>query len=316
MLRIHLFVFAISVFLLAGCSGGSDSDGTGTGTLTLGLTDAPIDDLDQVRIYITGITIKPESGPPESYDVTIPEVCIAVPGETDTCNPINLLALQGGVVMTVISDLTLDAGRYEWIRLEVREADSYAIEDSGGVVEIDIRIPSNRGLQLAGGFTILAGQTTSIMMDWDVRQGMTNPVGADDYILKPTIRITDLAEYGTIRGSVADTTCESTPTDGVVYVFQGDLSATPPADADANLDDIDNDNPNPLVTASVVMNDDMTTFSYGAHFLPAGTYTVALTCDEDNIPENETDMTADDDISFINPQVRTIADGDVAEANF
>ena len=56
---------------LSGCGGGSGSSSDATGTLTVGLTDAPVEMVEQVRLYLTGVTIKPEGGPPESYSVNL-----------------------------------------------------------------------------------------------------------------------------------------------------------------------------------------------------------------------------------------------------
>jgi hypothetical protein len=111
------------------------------------------------------------------------------------------------------------ADQYQWLRLDVDATKSYILEDAGGIVDVDVRIPSERGLQPSGGFssTCLEG--------------------------------------------------------GVVYVFEGDLQP-------AEIDDIDNNEPNPLVTATVKQQDDGS-YAYKVNFLPIGPYTVALTCDTD-----------------------------------
>ena len=303
---IWLLVFGLQ---LGGC-GGSGSSRDATGTLSVGLTDATVDMVEQVRLYLTGVTVKPEGGPPESYSVNLTD-CSAVPGETDDCNPVDLLALQDGIVLTVLANQELPAGRYQWLRLEVDEERSYIVEQAGGIDDIEVRIPSERGLQLSGGFVILAGESTELVMDWDAQQGLANPVGQSGYILKPSIRITDMSEYGAVAGSVSE--CVDT---AVVYVFEGNLIEEPPAEPAANLDDIDNNDPNPLVTASVAQKADGS-YGYEVNFLPVGIYTVALTCDNDEVPSSDTDLEeANDALEFINPQIADVEDGLTEQINF
>jgi hypothetical protein len=310
----------IATGLLTGCGGSGNDPVDQNGYLTVGFTDAPVDMVDQVRLYVSRVTVKPETGPPVSYPVN-PDLmdCLAVPGETDDCNPVDLLSLQDGIVLTVLANQELAAGRYEWLRLDIDEAQSYIVEDAGGIDDIEVRIPSARGLQLSGGFVILAGETTNLVMDWDARQGLTNPMGFPGYILKPSIRVTDLSEYGAVAGTVSDALMMGQCMDtAVVYVFDGDLIPAPPAnpyDPAANLDDIDNNMPNPLVTAAVNPLD-VGGYGYEVNFLPLGTYTVALTCDIDNVPATDALDDADDVIEFIDPQIAIVEDGQTEEVNF
>jgi len=297
--------------LLAGCGGSGSSDG-GTGTLTLGLTDAPVEDVLELRLYIEGATVKRRGGPPETYPIDLVD-CASAPGEADDCNPVNLLALQDGLILTVLADQPMLAGEYEWLRLDVDDSRSYVVEDSGGInPDIDVRVPSQRGLQLSGGFTILAGNTTNLVMDWDARQGLAHSVGTDSYIVKPSIRLTDLAQWGSIEGSVADTIVDGDcPDGGVVYVFEGDVEP----------DDIDNNDPNPLVTAAVEPAD-RGGFGYKVHYLPSGetgmTYTVALTCEASNdlVPITEDPTDSDDGIAFVAPQTTVVTDGQTNRVDF
>ena len=296
--------------LISGCGGGSSSDRDPMGTLSVSLTDASVDMVDQVRLFVTSVTVKPPGGPPVSYEVILP-VCAATPGEVDVCNPVDLLALQDGIVLTVLANQEMTAGRYQWLRLDVDETMSYIVEETGGIDDIEVRIPSEQGLQLSGGFVILAGQSTELVMDWDARKGLTNPVGLPGYILKPSIRVVDMSEYGTISGSVD--ACVDT---AVVYIFEGDLIPASSADPTENLDDIDNNDPNPLVTASVTQADNAS-FGYEVKFLPVGTYTVALTCDVDEVPARDTDLVeANDVITFVSPQIANVQVGQTETINF
>ncbi len=310
--RIPLAMALANAALLAGCGGGSGGSGDGTGTLTLGLTDAPVDNVAQLRLYIEGATVKRPGGPPETYPIDLTD-CAGMPGETGDCNPVDLLSLQDGLILTVLADQPMLAGEYNWLRLDIDDARSYVVEDDGGVnEEITVRVPSERGLQLSGGFTILADRTTNLVMDWDARQGLAHAVGTDTYIVKPSIRLTDLAQWGTIEGTVAETTdTGECPDGGVVYVFEGDVVP----------DDIDNNEPNPLVTASVGPVD-RGGFGYTVHYLPSGdsgmTYTVALNCDpsSDLVPTTDDLEDNNDDIVFVTPQTTIVTDGETKIVDF
>jgi len=300
--------------VLAGCGGGSggSDDVLATGRLTVGLTDAAVDSVQEVRIYVTGVTVKREGGPPETVTLNLPD-CVGTPGETDICNPLNLLSLQNGIVLALLDGEEVIADRYQWLRAEIDENQSYVVADNGDI--IDLRIPSARGLQLSSGFVILQDRTTTLLLDWDVRKGLVNPLGRPEMMLKPSIRVIDMASYGAIEGTVADALtmgdCANETDTGrgnVVYVFTGDV--TP--------DDIDNNAPNPLTTAPVRMTSNGA-YTYEVNFLPPGTYTAAFTCQglDDAIPESDTDQDeANDDIEFIGSSLATVVDGATARVDF
>lgn len=298
--------------ILAGCGGSGSSSAPQTGTLSLGLTDAPVEDVIGLHLYITGATAKRQGASPESLPIDLTD-CAVVPGENPDCNPVDLLTLQDGLILSVLADHEMLAGEYQWLRLEIDSSRSYVVEGTGGVNEdIEVRVPSERGLQLSGGFTILANQSTDLAMDWDAKQGLAHSIGTDSYIVKPSVRLIDLAQFGSIDGTVSDTiTSGDCPEGGVVYVFEGDV--TP--------DDIDNNVPNPLTTASVGPGD-AGGFAYAVHYLPSGdsgmTYTVALTCEaaSDFVPTTDAAGDSDDAIAFVSPQTTVVTDGQTNTVSF
>lgn len=313
LLRLFLAVSVSSLGACGGGSGGSDGpDVLQVGQLSIGMTDAPVDSVEEVRIYVTGVTVKREEGPPESFPLNLTD-CSMEPGESDSCNPLNLLGLRDGLVLGLLNEQDVIAGRYQWLRAEIDDARSYVVEDGGGVVPL--RIPSARGLQLSSGFVVLQDRTTHLLLDWDVRKGLVDPVGQPGLMLKPTIRVVDMAAYGAIAGTVDDALtmgdCTSEPDTGrgnLVYVFTGDVVP----------DDIDNNAPNPLVTAPVRSTSNGA-FTYRVDYLPPGSYTVAFTCQglDDGVPESDTDLDeANDDIDFVSPQVAEVVDGATTAVNF
>jgi len=249
---------------LAACGGGSSNPDTGT--MTLGLTDAPIDEIFALNVQLTGVTIKPQSGPAISYDFPAPL-------------DVDLLTLTGGNVVNLLDGWTVDAGRYNWLELHANAEidgvfDSWAKEtDTGGMIEL--RIPSGSS-RFVSGFVITAGQNNSFTLDWDVRRALTNPVGLDGWNLGPAHRLIDMTEYGSLSGTVADAlvmdgscTADAEGNGNVVYVYNG-LDATP--------DDMGSPG-EPLTSAPVTVDETMAgAYTYTVSFLDPGDYTVAFTC--------------------------------------
>ncbi|TKV69541.1 DUF4382 domain-containing protein [Marinobacter panjinensis] len=279
---------------LAACGGGgSSSSGAGeTGSVSVGLTDAPVDSAQEVNIEVMALVLQPSDGERSRFEMKFPE-------------PINLLDLQGGAFETLISDEEVPAGAYNWMRLELGDDNTILLDDGSSHI---LTTPSARGVQTSG-FTVPAGGVVSLTIDFDVRKSLVNPVGQEDYRLKPVLRLVDNSEVGTIKGTVAGELitqeCGDTFTQGYagnVYVHEG---------ADAVTDDIGSEN-EPLVVASV---NDNGTYTYTAAFVPAGEYTVSYTC-EDDLIENDQAEPSDDDINFNGAQNVTVVAGETSTADF
>jgi hypothetical protein len=280
------------------CDSSSNDD---NGEINLALTDATVDHVTEVHVQFTGVTLKPANGEPQEFLF-------------DTPKDFDLMQLQDGVTAELLPDTTVPAGEYNWIRLHVNAEfdnvyDSYARLDDG--TEVEIRVPSGgqSGLQLSSGFTVLAGQTTDLVLDWDLRKALTEPQGQPGIFVRPSLRIVDMATYGTLDGIVdpllaEDESCTNdllADTGNAVYVYTGDV----PAPADIQGMDTD-----PLVTASVNWNG--MDYAYRIPYMPVGEYTVAFTC-------QASDDVADgiDEIAF--PVVTTgvvIEDGGTTTVDF
>ncbi|MCZ6911650.1 MAG: DUF4382 domain-containing protein, partial [Proteobacteria bacterium] len=98
-MRIKLAFCALAL-IFAGCG----SEAPEKGTLTVAVTDAPVDSALRVVVFFASVEIKPASG--ESFVV-------------DVNDQIDLLALAGGGSEIILNNIELDAGHYNWIRLEV-----------------------------------------------------------------------------------------------------------------------------------------------------------------------------------------------------
>lgn len=294
----------LAAMSLIACGGGG---GTGTGTLNIAITDAPVDGVTEVWVEFDGVTLKPQNGAQIEYLF-------------DTPKSINLKALTDGNVELLFGE-EVPAGEYVWMKLAVNAEfdnifDSYVMEDGGGQVEL--RVPPDR-LKLGNQFTVTQGGETAFVIEWNLRMGLTNPVGQPGYKLQPSLRITDMNEHGTIAGLVdasllppVDATCTSDPNTGdgnVVYVFEG---------LDIMPDDIDGILPDPLTTADVRLNDQGNQ-EYSVPFLSPGDYTVAFTCQgaDDVVPDPETpDLPVEDAIEFTAGINATVFDGQTTTVDF
>ena len=301
MLRTYrtLLVLLSSALAAAAC-GGSGSPADGEGFLALGITDAPVDDVLEVNVQFTGVTLKPQSG--DEIEIVF-----------DTPKDIDLLSLTDGTTAEVLPSTALPAGRYNWVRLAVNAEfdsvfDSYAVLPTG---QVELRVPSGsqNGLKLVSGFNVLANGTTNLVIDWDLRKALSNPAGQPGLHLRPALRITDLAEFGTLAGVVDAALINAAEcsndvaadTGNAVYVHEG-LAVTP--------GDIDDALAAPFATATVQQNQGGA-YEYRVSFLPPGNYTAAFTCQaSDDLVDN------DDDIDFSAAQDFAITDGVTTDVNF
>jgi Domain of unknown function (DUF4382) len=277
--------------LLVGCSGGGgDSPPPGPASLSVSLMDAPVDGVTAVYLRITGIWLKPRSGPAQQ---------LTLAGGPRT---VDIMALTDTNAAILVDDAVIEPGDYEWLAMDVDAEhdgvmDSYVVTVGGG--QEDLRVPSGR-VRLVSGFTVEPNQATELLFDWDMRKGLVRPPGLPGYLLKPAFRMLDVTEYGVLQGTVAGTTlslganaCNADDANlelgNVVYVFQG-TSAVP--------DDVDGTD-DPVATADVMFANGG--YSYRVLLTP-GDYTVAFTCQAaDDEPES------DETIAFLPPVNVTMA---------
>ena len=216
----------------------------------------------KVFLAISGITFKGPDGQ-VFHDLTTD----AVPDYTQ----VELTALAGTLSETLLSNIEMTAGEYQWIRLEVvteGDLDTYLVlKDGGGTHELTI--PSTTGLKLNRGFTLPANGSASFTLDVNLQKSLVED--ASGYKLKPVIRMVDNVEVGHIEGEIGGTTLsDNNCTDAYVYLFKG--LNTPPTD-------INGDTGPDMVTD---MDDSNNQYAFG--FVVAGDYTVSLICDVvDNI---------------------------------
>jgi Domain of unknown function (DUF4382) len=262
------------ILLLAGCGGYDNSGNTYTGALTLRISDAPMVNAEHVYVQFSGLEIQSASGMRTAlyYCQDPADPMLTVVSATPCSTPaapkrIDLLALSGGQADVLLNGFVLPAGHYNWIRLMVDTAgmlDSYAVV--GGMNhELTIPSGSETGLKLNRGIDIAAGGSADFTIDFDLRKSV-HVTGTGEYMLRPTLRLVDNILVGAIAGTVAPSLVPAACTPAV-YVYSG-AGITP--------DDIDGNAPDPVTTATVMLNNNV--YRYHAAFLEAGSYTVAYTC--------------------------------------
>jgi len=312
--RLKRFEYALAfgaMVILAGCgSPGGGGGSASTGTLSLQITDAAVDTADNVYVQFHGLELQSADGTRTTLYLCEDPMN---PGETivsdSACTTqqksrqIDLLALNGGAVNSLLDNITLPSGHYSWIRLMVDTAgamDSYIVV-GGNPFELTIPSGDQTGLKLNRGFDVPAGGHADFTIDFDLRKSVHFANG--NYMLRPTLRMVNSTMVGAIAGTVNQSLIPSGCTPAV-YVFSG-AGATP--------DDIDTDsaNPDPVTTASV----NPTNGTYKAAFLETGDYTVAYTCDA-AADDPAVDNTADNTVTFSNIATVTVTANSITTHNF
>jgi hypothetical protein len=181
--------------------------------------------------------------------------------------------------------VSVPAGNYQWIRLDIDAANSYIITSTGAKFPLNMPSGSESGLKLMRGFAVGASSIADFMIDFDLRQSVTqdNSGGVTTYTLKPSMRLSDLQQTGSISGTVSpslsiggtlitDTTCSP-----AVYVYQGadakPLGYTNPIGVLWVLG-----SKTPFTSATVSLDATSGNYTYTVGFLDPGTYTLAATC--------------------------------------
>ncbi|WP_228517692.1 DUF4382 domain-containing protein [Aliidiomarina indica] len=287
----------LSVTALTACLSSSDDDEQGTAMFSLGVSDAPVDEAARVLVCFSSVQLVGNDMEPQRFDVggdngavDANDLCL-----DDSGNPIpntkgvDLLTLQGAAAEDLVVGAEVAAGSYGQLRLDI--ADGSEIELTDGTIH-DLRVPSNQ-LRLDG-VTLSANQTFNYTLEFDLRRAVVAPPGLPHYLLKPRgLRLVDNAEVGHIEGQVAETLlmdneCAVAPEDietpvAAVYLYSGHDVAF-----ESMGDNSDDDN-GPYASAAVFY-DGAANYEFTIGYIESGNYTVAVTCDTQDDPEEETEL--------------------------
>jgi len=170
--------------ILTGCTG-ETTISTELGTLTISLTDAPAA-FDAVNITFSEISAH------------IDGQWITVRGEPIT---VNLLEWNNGQSI-VIGTAEVPVGHYTQIRLKIENAE---VVVNGQTHQAEMPSGAQSGLKLVQQFTINAGSTYELVIDFDAQRSIVTtgpPNNPNGYKLKPTLRVVPKAITGSISGTV------------------------------------------------------------------------------------------------------------------
>ena len=210
----------------AACGGGGAGAPAGggviptTGSLVVRMHDHPIEAADHVYVTIERVDVIREV---EGEDVH--ETVTSVPGQYD------LLELQHGVE-AVLGGGEFAPGAYHAIRLIVANdskhdrkalpADrlkNYIVVD-GTPYPLEVPSGEHTGIKLGRHFTIAAGATTVLTLDFDVRKSITKCGRKHVYRLKPRIRVVPVETPGAtgLFGALSTTDGTGLPSGTPVYL--------------------------------------------------------------------------------------------------
>lgn len=251
-------LMALSI-LMAGCNGSSTS--ASSATMSLAVADTPVDSATSVMVTFTGVQLQGGSAAATTFTFPSPK-------------RIDLIATQNGNAASLLSGVTIPAGKYQWISLMVDASQSTITLSDGTVHALTIPSGAQTGLKLVSGFTVVAGSQANFTIDFDLRKAVTLANGS--YILNPALRLVNNQQVGTIAGSVGNaftigtTSITSTTCGPAVYVYSG-ANVTP---VDINT----TSSVQPITTATLSLNNATGNYDYTAAFLAPGDYTLAVTC--------------------------------------
>jgi hypothetical protein len=208
---------------------------------------------------------------------------------------IDLLAYQGMNSAPLLIDETLEAGEYQWVRLAVNAPrngnggagagmndseclgeGSYIVTDAGAVHGLYVPSGAESGLKLNRGFTLPVGGAADFVAEFDLMKSIHAPEGLDpDYLMRPTVRLLDRTETGSIAGEVDAALAAPADCMPAVHLYYPDELP------DDNEDDAEADSIDPIASAMVeLQNDGRYTYEIGP--VLAGLYDVAFSCDADD----------------------------------
>jgi hypothetical protein len=267
----HLALALVLTAALAGCNGNSIVGGT-DGTLNLSVTDTPVDGAQSVVVAITGVDLM---GPGGQHSFTF-----------SPARSLDILKLQGNVSQSLLAGVSVPSGNYQWLRLGIDPANSYLVTSTGARFPLSMPSGSESGLKLARGFAVGSGNVADFMIDFDLRKSVIQSTsgGVTGYTLKPTLRLSDLQQAGSISGtvspslSIGGTLITDPSCSPAVYVYQGAdahpiIGYTYPAPYFVTFN-----TEQPLASAAVSLDATSGDYTYTVGFLDSGTYTVAVTC--------------------------------------
>jgi hypothetical protein len=218
-LLVPLIFLALTVALMVNCGGGGGGGGnssvpvSGTGTVAVYLTDTPADDYENIYIWITEVSLIPESGGE-------PVVIFKDPSGEGVKK--DLLDLRDEEDLFFV-DKNVHSGTYSKIRLGVSKID--AVGESAACADVElIKLPSGKiDLNPQTPFRVVPGGVLSITLDVDACKSINlHPTGSGKCIFRPVVLVDITEGFKTgcpqiLRGQI--TALYTSPTDPTISGF-------------------------------------------------------------------------------------------------
>jgi hypothetical protein len=251
-------------------------------SLTLDVSSDPPADttLQEVRVAITGVSLQRDDGSSADFEFDEPE-------------SVDLLDFDDSRLLRLLDGEKLDEGRYTGLRLLFSDDgdDNRVTVQNGGQFDLTIDgiadfIPLDFEAEDDN------GEQYEARLVYDLRFALTPAEDSNDaYVFRPRGRAVLDEDAAEVRGNVADSlvtgsSCRDGRNAGVgvaVYAFQGH---------DVEADEFDGIGVEPYASA-LVQSAGSGDWTYRLRDLPAGDYTLAVTCHADSENPGE-----DDDIEF------------------
>jgi hypothetical protein len=253
--------------MLVACGGGGSSFlvPDDTGDLIVRLADGPVDDAFAVVIQVDAVDARLSGALNPAYRYTRFRL--------DPARQIDMLEFQDGASTRLIHETEQFADDYDWVRLVISAGlmatDSW-IDTATGRHGLYLPPANSDDLLVKRSFRIPDNGVADLTIDFDLRQSIIPPRSeGDPYVLDPVLRVVDTGTAGRIEGTVDPTRVAEDSCTPVVYAFAG---------SNVPSDDIDRIPPEPITEGTVRLDDATGAYRYTLAWLPAGDYTVALTC--------------------------------------
>jgi len=163
--RIVAFVTLLCALLAVAC--GDDPTGPDNpGRLAVRLTDAPIQQVTSVNVYIEGLKVKRVGEPEQRFAVDI--------------GVVDLLELEDSTML--LAEAAVEVGEYEYIMVELDQERSNLLI---GADQVGIRIPSEK-IKVFGPFEVDTDGVTVVTLDFDAAESLRQ-LGNGDWLMTPII---------------------------------------------------------------------------------------------------------------------------------
>lgn len=265
--RFRVLVLLLLAVLLPALSGCPGFGGDANAILVLSVKDTPVDGVQSVVVAFRGVELMTTGGQLQTFMFAANQ-------------SVDLLKYQGDDSAVLVNGRGVVGGDFQWLRLDIDAANSYVIDTSGNRYPLQLAGGSQGTLKLATPFGIAPGSTGDYVIDFNLRRALTESTGSGTpvYTLNPTVRMVDASQTGSVSGTAAATlTVGGTPISAsgcspAVYVYSGTPAILSGFDASVA------GGAAPLMSASLFLDSTTGNYDYAATYLPAGTYTLAVTC--------------------------------------